>query len=334
MSFLDGRRTTDLDVMIPPAGGWVATGHLESGPAPVAGPATLVLGDLSLTGAIQPSRGGEDSPDHPAFVVAGGAGWRTLLSAGAFASPSAVRLSTVLRVLGQASGEAYDAPPEARLVPGYGWDAGTPADAVLADLVARGAVPTWRVLPSGRTSFTPWPAAGAADAKGTIADRRLARGVREVALTSSVRAFLPGATLEGRTIERVRFVETGTELRVLVWGSTDLGPLDRWRRICLKVFPWLARFGLDPATGNLFVRAADTRIDLAGGGPAVARMGDGTGYLYAQLSAGAVVALWWSATAPPNAAWVPIVSGAIPPTNLTAGTPTSISAGSAKVTCG
>lgn len=343
MGLLSGRRTTDLEAMIPPAGGWVATGHLESGPTLVAGPATLVLGDLSLTGVIQPNRGGEDTPDHPAFVLAGGAGWRSLLPAASFSSPTAVRLSTVLQTLGQVTGEPYDAPPEAKLVPGYGWEPGTPADAVLADLVARGAIPTWRAQPNGRTSFTPWPSLPAADTRGTIVDRRLARGVREVALTTSVAAFLPGATLQGKTIVRVQFRETGSELRALVWDSSDVGPLDRWRRICLKALPWLARFGLDPATGNLFVRAADTRIDLAGGGPAVLRASDTGGRLVFDpgVPGVAVPAIYYQA--PGSSVFVSVVvvpagstAGGTVPTlpGTTPATTVNLGPGSTKVTCG
>ena len=282
MSTLAGRRVTDLEAHIPPAGGFLATGHLDSGPPLASGFATLTVGDLALVGTVLPNRGGLDSPERPSFVLRGGAGWATLLPAASWASPSKVRLSTVLSALGQATGEAYDAPPEALLGSAYGWDAGTPADAVLADLVARGATPTWRVAPfvagsttlTGRTRFDAWPSLPAADAKGTVMDPRLIRGAREVGLTTNVFAFLPGATLKGATVARLTLREQNEELRAVVYDASDLGPLSRWRRICLKVLPWLARLGIDPATGNLYVRAADGRIDLAGGGPAVLRVPD------------------------------------------------------------
>lgn len=221
MSLLNGRRTTDLELMIPQAGGWVATGHLESGDPLAAGQATLVLGDISLVCAVLPGRGGADAPSRPSFVVAGGAGWQTPLPApdGAYASPSGVRLRTVLADLARAAGELYDAPADATLGPAYGWTAGTTVDAVLAELVARGALAPWRVQPNGRTSFTPWPSIGAADKLGQIIDRRLARGVREVALTNAVARWLPGATVEGVTIRRVTFKETSNELRALVWDA-------------------------------------------------------------------------------------------------------------------
>jgi hypothetical protein len=216
---LNGRRTTDLEVMVPPAGGWIATGHLEAGAPLDAGPATIVLGDLTLVGTVLAGRGGTDAPARPSFVAAGGAGWRTVLSAGSYSSPNGVRLRTVLADLARLAGEAYDAPADAPIAAAYGWDAGTPADAVLAELVGRGVVAPWRVQPNGRTTFTPWPSVGAADKLGQIVDRRLDRGLREVALTTAVARWLPGATVEGVLIRRVTFRESSEELRVIAWDS-------------------------------------------------------------------------------------------------------------------
>lgn len=222
MSLLNGRRITDLELTIPPAGGWVGTGHLESGAPLDAGAATLTLGDLTLVGVVLSGRGGTDAPDRPSFVIQGGAGWQTPLPApdGAYSSPSGVRLRTVLADLARAAGETYDQPTDVSIGANYGWTAGTPVDAVLADLLARGALPApWRVQTNGRTAFTPWPSIGAADARCQIVDRRLDRGVREVALTTAVAAFLPGATVQGVPIRRVTFKENSSELRALVWDA-------------------------------------------------------------------------------------------------------------------
>jgi hypothetical protein len=218
------RRITDLECTIPPAGGWTCTGHCDSGPPLATGPTSLVIGDLTLVGAVLPGRGGTDSPDHPAFVMQGGAGWRTLLAAKSYKSPNNVRLSTVLGDLSALTGETVDQPADAVLGPVYGWDASTPvrplrARAILAELVARGAIPTWRVAPNGHTRFDPWPAGGAADAHGTIEDRQLARGVRYVALSGSVAAWLPGGTVQGVTIGRTTFREHGGELKLEVWDA-------------------------------------------------------------------------------------------------------------------
>ncbi len=222
MALLGTRRTTDLDLMLPPAGGWLGYCSLDSGDPPSAGAVTLTVGDLQLVGRILPDRGGLDAPAHPRVVVAGGDGWRTLLSRGDYSSTNGVRLLTVLKDLATLAGETYDAPADVTLGPSYGWEASMPrrpirARAVLADLMALGAIPTWRVAASGRTRFDAWPTLPAADARGRIVSRDLSRGMREVALDNSVAAFLPGATLEGVTIARLAIHEHDAELRVKVY---------------------------------------------------------------------------------------------------------------------
>jgi hypothetical protein len=171
-------------------------------------------------GRILDGRGGLDSPDRPAVVVWGGYGWRTKLPRGDFSSPNGVRLTTVLAALGSVSGEPYDAPPEVKLPTSYGWAAGTRGRTVLAELVARGALPWWRVdPPTGRTVWSPWPALPPADAHGVVEDRHLDRGVRVVALASSVAAWLPGATVQGVTIARTIITERDGETRAQVWDA-------------------------------------------------------------------------------------------------------------------
>jgi hypothetical protein len=220
MAFLGGRHMTDVGLVFPPSGGWMLRGHLETGAPPASGPTTVKIGDLSLVGSVLPSRGGVDSPDHPSVVVAGGYGWRTQLPVGSFSSPSGVRLTTVLAALAATSGESYGAPAEVKLGQAYGWTAGTRGREVLAALVARGALATWRVDPtSGMTVFTPWPSLGAADTHGVIEDRDLATGARYVALSDSVRAWLPGATVQGATIARTIITEHDGETRAVVWES-------------------------------------------------------------------------------------------------------------------
>lgn len=214
MALLGARNVTDLEVTILPAGGCLGWCHLDSGAPPAPGPAVLIIGDLPLAVTILPNRGGLDSPAHPTIALASGYGWRTRLPApgGMFASPGGVRLSTVLAALSGFSGEAYDAPPEAKLGPAYSWAASTRGRVVLADLVARGAIPMWRADPrTGRTTFTPWPALPAADTRGTIVGRDLAHGIRHVKLAGTVAAWLPGATVEGATIARVTFREKDSE---------------------------------------------------------------------------------------------------------------------------
>lgn len=215
MALLGARNVTELEVTLAPVGGLIGYCKLDSGAMPAPGVSTLTIGDLVLAVTVLPNRGGIDSPAHPSIALASGYGWRTRLPApgGSFSSPGGVRLSTVLAALSALSGEAVDiTTPDAKIGPAYGWDAGTRGRVVLADLVARGAVPTWRVDPrTSRTTFTPWPTLPAADARGVIVGRSLAHGIRHVKLASSVAAWLPGASAEGARIARVTFREKDSE---------------------------------------------------------------------------------------------------------------------------
>lgn len=225
MSTLGAQRIVDLELHIPPTGGCWGTLKLEQGALPPLGFATLQLGDLPLVVSVV--RRGYDAPATPRVVVAGGAGWRTLLPApgGSYSSAGGVRLLTVLRDLAAIAGEPYDAPAEASLGPFYGWETSTPLAAlrarhVLADIVVCGAIPTWRVTPGGRTRFDAWPALPAADQHvDLIPDRLLEQGRRGFSVKGSAAALLPGAVLDGATIARVKFTESAEALEAMTWET-------------------------------------------------------------------------------------------------------------------
>lgn len=224
MSTLRGQRLSRVELHVPSSGGWRAEVTLERGGIPTAGAAELKIADLTLQGTVLAGRGGLVGPDQPSAVVQGGAGWFKLLTqAGAYGAPGGVRLSTVLRDIAALAGEPYDAPDEVLLADGYEWTASTPAAprmirSVLAELVQRRAIPTWRVAPSGQTRFDPWPAIGEALRREQVTRRALTMGVRYVGLIDRAAAFLPGATVEGATIRRVIFVDTGAALSAEVWS--------------------------------------------------------------------------------------------------------------------
>lgn len=227
MSALGAQTLARLSLHVPPSGMWRAEAWPLTGPAPAPGLTTLVVADLSLVGYVLADRGGEDGPENPHVVVVGGAGWLTTLARPAsYASPAGVRLLSVLRDLaglakgpGSTTGMPYDVPQDKVLGRSYGWDAPTTGERVLADLVTRGAVPTWRVLPSGNTSFTAWPATGVADASARVLSRNLAQGVRRLGLDTRVAALLPGASIEGARVARLFVRESAGELAAEVRES-------------------------------------------------------------------------------------------------------------------
>ncbi len=189
------------------------------------GAAVLTIGDVSLTGRILPKRGGLDAPDLPVAIVAGGHGWGTEMPyAGKYASDAGVRLATVLNDVAKIAGELYVAPNDVRLGTWYEWTESTRIATVLArdvlsDLVQIGAIPTWRVAPTGLTRFDAWPSIGAADSFCRITSRDLASGLRSVGLDGVVSAFFPGATLEGVTISSLVIDESSGVLSAEIWDS-------------------------------------------------------------------------------------------------------------------
>lgn len=223
MSTLRGKRIANVELHVPWAGAWWADVTLDVGAVVAPGPAELRTGDLTLQGSVLSDQRGFDAPDQPSCVVTGGAGWRSLLTqAGEYSSPVGVRLSTVLRDLAALAGEPYESPPELLLGTAYGWTASRPgaprrARSVLDELVQRGAIPTWRIAPSGVTTFSPWPAGAVADVAGRVTKRRLTEGVRFVSLDTRVALFLPGGTLEGSIIRRVVIQDRGEALTAEIW---------------------------------------------------------------------------------------------------------------------
>ena len=227
MSTLGAFRILVADVQIPPSGAWFGTVSLDSSTLPALGPTVLTIGDLQLVGSIIRADW-DDAPNggRPIATVRGGAGWRLPVKrAGSYAS-SGVKLSTVLADLSRMTGEAV-APLAADLSLGesFSWPAHAPlapvhGDDVLADLVTRGYLATWRIAPfTGRTEWTAWPAIGAADGRGRITDRARDRGRRTVGLDVQVAAFLPGATLEGLAIARTLVHASASELQAEVYET-------------------------------------------------------------------------------------------------------------------
>lgn len=230
MSTLDALLVLRIHTLrIPPAGGFYVDLELDGNAFPAVGTrSTLRVADLPLVGTVTQA-GFDDHPTggaRPRVTLEGGAGWALPLARqGAYTSAGGVRLSTVLRDLAGLAGEPYDAPAEAVLPASYGWPASTPREPVtgadvLADLMERGAIPTWRVDPAtGRTRFDDWPTTGAADADCRVLRRNLNRGRRTLGLDARIAAFLPGAAVENVAIRRLHLSETASKLEAEVYDA-------------------------------------------------------------------------------------------------------------------
>jgi hypothetical protein len=223
VSDLSGTRVLEVHSLhVPPAGGWLADLSLDATALPPLAMATLTIGDLSLVGTVT-SAAFDDHPlggARPRVLLEGGAGWGKPLARLGQYGGGPLRLSVVLRDLAGLVGEFYDPPADVLLPDSWGWPAGARGWTVLADLRERGAISTWRVDPAtGHTVFTPWPSTGAADATGRIppGGRNLTLGKRHVLLDSRVAAWLPGGTVEGVAIRRLRLWQTGSTLEAEVY---------------------------------------------------------------------------------------------------------------------
>lgn len=234
MSTLGNLRVLVADVSIPPSGAWFGTVTLDASALPLLGSTVLTIGDLVLVGSVIRSDWDDAvNGGRPIATVRGGPGWgRPLLDragkpiAGSYGSQGGVKLSTVIRDLATMTGETCaTVPADVSLGQAFAWPAHAPLAPVhgahvLADLVARGFLPTWRIEPStGRTVWSKWPAIGIADGRGRITGRARDRGRRTVGLDVQVAAFLPGATLEGVAIARTLLHASASELSAEVYDS-------------------------------------------------------------------------------------------------------------------
>ena len=106
----------------------------------------------------------------------------------------------------------------------------------------------------------------------------------------------------------------------------------------LTRFPWMARFGLT-AKGDLEIKSATSKIDIAGGDAAIGRVGDGCTRLafYPGIPASAPPVLYYSNSASPPYAWSVValpLAAPLPPTPTDPGTLLQIVSGSSKVRSG
>lgn len=225
MSTLGAARVLVADVMIPPSGAWWGTVSLDASSLPPLGRTSLTIGDLVLVGSVvRVDWDDQVNGGRPIATVRGGEGWgRPVTRAGSYSSSGGVKLSTVIQDLATMTGEPCGALVDVSLGQSFAWPAHAPfapfhASDVLADLVRRRFLPTWRVEPfSGRTVWSAWPTLTFADGKGRITSRARDRGRRTVGLDVQVAAFLPGATLEGVAIARTLLHAEAEDLRAEVY---------------------------------------------------------------------------------------------------------------------
>lgn len=183
-----GHQVVSGSLLIPLVGTWTADLHLATD-QPVAGAVTVVLGNLTLHGAVVRSQayGGQTR----ARLVGGYGGWRSTVPDQGYGSGSGVKLSHVLGDVASACGERVNVAADRSVGAAY-TRADGPASDVLWNLVAQGVIPAWRVDTAGVTQVTAWPAT-TVGTPFTVTDQRPDEGLVVVA-TEDYAAWLPGCS--------------------------------------------------------------------------------------------------------------------------------------------
>lgn len=148
-----GSRVVSARVTIPAWGAWVADVALAD-EAEVSSRGTLVIGDVSLVGAVL--RGGVYAGQRTLRLVGGAGGWRNTIPRQFYADPLGVRLGTVLKDVASKVGEtvALTGTYAVQLL-GFFWSrAQAPASEVLALTVPH----AWYVDSAGVTQIGNRPA--------------------------------------------------------------------------------------------------------------------------------------------------------------------------------
>lgn len=224
MSTLGGITIQTVELHIPRWGGARARIETADGAVPV-GPATLIVGNLSLVGNVVPERAGENAASSWVGIWESGFAWQTILvGRTAYQNDDGVQLKSILTDLARECGRVAIEQPTNRSV-GAWWvrkrlgpdrKSRTGADE-LAELGRAGYLPgPWWADVDGTTRFG-GRTAGAVTVEARLLGRDLDAGRREIG-TESPAAFLPGGSYDGATIGRVVIRERNAELRVETWA--------------------------------------------------------------------------------------------------------------------
>lgn len=150
---VNGETLIECILHVPNFGPWWADVVFERAPD-VEGSVTLTVGDLALTGTLSPDHNGTFAEQRKARIVAGGAGWGTLLAPRNYHSDSGVRAQSVAEDAARLSGETIGDFQVDQINVGidYVRQSGL-ASRVLEDVIGEGT--PWHVGYDGRTNIGP-----------------------------------------------------------------------------------------------------------------------------------------------------------------------------------
>lgn len=105
---VDGHTAIAARLHVPGVGPWWAEVDLQDAPE-LAGAVTLALGELELSGTIDPAHSGTHGLQRRVRIVAGGGGWAVLLAARHYHNDGQVRARTVVEDAAREAGETLGA---------------------------------------------------------------------------------------------------------------------------------------------------------------------------------------------------------------------------------
>lgn len=227
---VNGQLATRLSIAIPYYGMWEGDVELAT-PQVITNPVTLVIGNLTMVGAIV--RANTFAGVTYLRLVGGGGGWRKSIVPQAYANPSGVRLSTMLNDLAVNVGEQVNLFADENLGGYFIREGSTSETTVRASRILRQlAGDEWWIDTSGVTQVGARPTGTAITSDFSVVSWDPGRGAAEIA-TEDLASWLPSNTFTAPTVPvtqtisltRVDIDRVGTmRLKIL---ATDPDTLDR-----------------------------------------------------------------------------------------------------------
>lgn len=222
---VNGKAATRIHIHVPGVGPWFADVDFADAADGLAGAATIVVGDVTLTGTFAPQNG-TFGLQRKARILAGGGGWGHAIPAKSYPNDAGVKALLVAREAAAACGErlAPDAVTATNTVGASHFvrEAGSASKAIEA---AAGGFPWW-VDYTGVTHIAESRTAPAPAADSYVVLEHNPRQASAVIAVDSLAAIAVGATLTERLdaplkVVALEFDVSVTGIRCRVWGDTD-----------------------------------------------------------------------------------------------------------------
>lgn len=267
---VNGEPLLSATVRVPNFGAWWADVVFQDAPD-IDGAVTLKIGDLELTGTLDPQQNASFASQRRARILAGAGGWGTLLPARHYHNDAGVQALTIASDAAREAGETLGAfaPEAAALGADYVRTSG-PASRVLEDAIGSAA---WWVGFDGQTRIGARAGSTPTARDYTVLDVEPSESLATLAVSDAASVSIGAVLTEGLdaplTVRELEIVASAESLRVIVWGS-DVEPRGRLASILRSI---VARSTDDRVFGRIRYRV----VSASGGRLALQVVKAGTG---------------------------------------------------------